>query len=78
MWKLKGYQVSNNDLTSLSLMLILSGITLDWNFKFKLELQKINDTTHTGCPKKMSLSKMLRGRIFLNTPSFSIDKMRRI
>ena len=31
-----------------------------------------------GVPKKMSLSKMLRGRIFLNTPSFSMDKMRRI
>ena len=31
-----------------------------------------------GVPKKMSLSEMLRGRIFLNTPSFSMDKMRRI
>ena len=31
-----------------------------------------------GVPKKMFLSEMLRGRIFLNTPSFSMDKMRRI
>ena len=31
-----------------------------------------------GVPKKMFLSEMLQGRIFLNTPSFSMDKMRRI
>ena len=32
----------------------------------------------TGCPKKMFIKEMGQDRIFLNTPSFSMDKMRRI
>ena len=41
---------------------------------------KINTFTfiRTGCPKKMSLCEMVEVRISLNTPSFSIDVMRRI
>ena len=31
-----------------------------------------------GVPKKMFIKEMGQDRIFLNTPSFSMDKMRRI
>ena len=51
----------------------------DRNDAFGVEKSTINTMAPLqGVPKKMFLSEMLQGRIFLNTPSFSMDKMRRI
>ena len=36
------------------------------------------DSNLQGVPKKMFIKEMGQDRIFLNTPSFSMDKMRRI